>query len=159
MSDNLEIERRFLLKRMPQVEYESVSLITQIYVEEGEDTVRYRGERNATEQKFTRTIKRDLEGTLVREEIEEETTQEEFIKKAQLSNKIITKRRNVFPVGDLKWEVDNFTLFDMIIAEVELPSKDYDLDIPQSIRETMVMEVTNMSEFNNYALADNYEKV
>ena len=157
MSKHLEIERRFLLKRAPALSYESLTHITQVYVDEEGVNVRYRGETSGAERKFIRTVKTDV-SDLVREEDEEETTQEEFIKKAQASDKIITKVRSVHKDGDLKWEIDQFRFLDLIIAEVELPSEDYDLKIPKEIQDVTIMEVTGMKEFHNYTLADDYEK-
>ena len=158
MSKELEIERRFLLKRAPELEFESINQITQVYVDEDGTLVRYRGETKGGERRFTRTVKTDVKGSFVREEVESDTTQEEFIKKAQKSDKIITKIRSIYDDGKVKWELDQFRFFDLIIIEVELPSEDFKLDIPKEIMDVMIMEVTNMSEFHNYTLADDYEK-
>ena len=153
-----EIERRFLLKRMPELSCEYSNLITQFYVKENGEGVRYRGELIDGKRVYTRTIKKDIENSFAREEIEEETTQEEFIKHISNSDKIITKLRGVYDDGDVKWEIDQFKFFSLIIAEVEMPSEDYDLKIPKEISNVMIMEVTGMKEFNNFSLADSYEK-
>ena len=158
MSKHIEIERRFLLKRAPSLSLDSFTHITQVYLEEDGVDVRYRGESHGQERKFIRTVKTDIKGSLVREEDEEETTQEEFVKKAQASNRLITKVRSVYKDGELNWEIDQFRFLDLIIAEVELPKEDYDLTIPQEIQDVMIMEITGMKEFHNAVLADDYEK-
>lgn len=157
MGKHLEIERRFLLKRAPSLSFDSLTHITQFYIEEDGQNVRYRGEAHGAERKFYRTIKTDV-SDLTRVEDEEETTQEEFTKKAQGSDRIITKVRSVHKDGDLNWEIDQFRFLDLIIAEVELPSEDYELNIPQEIQDVTILEITGMKEFNNSSLADNYEK-
>ena len=159
MSKSIEIERRFLLKRAPSLSLDSFTHITQIYVEEDGQDVRYRGEAHGPDKIYTRTVKKELEGSLVREEDETESTQEEFIKKAQGSDRIITKVRSIYKDGDLNWEIDQFRFLDLIIVEVELPTKDYDLEIPQEIQDVMIMEVTGIAAFHNSVLADDYEKV
>ena len=155
MGKQLEIERRFLLKRMPVLGYEGMLDISQCYVIEDGVNVRYRGQRSAYGTKYIRTVKKDIEGSLVREEIEEEVTQEEFLKKVQESNKLVSKKRHFFKNKHL---YDNFTFIHLIIAEIEMPSKDYDLEIPEYIQKELVMEITNIPEFNNSQLADAFER-
>ena len=158
MGKQVEIERRFLLKRMPIFEYEGFLDISQCYVEEDKVFTRYRGQKGVEGLKYYRTIKDDIDGSLVREEGEEQITQEEFLKKVQESKKLISKMRYSQKNGEDTWEIDNFKFMHLIIAEIEMPSKDYDLDIPDNIKNEIVMEVTNIKEFNNAYLADSFEK-
>jgi len=155
----LEIERKFLLKRVPTKEQDSLLAIEQVYVEEDGVTVRYRGEKGEGEFSFDKTIKTDVDGSFVREEVISESTQEEYSAKAQESERVISKMRGIYNVGDDKWEIDQFRFFDLVIAEIEIPTKDYELVIPDWIKEVMIMEVTGMEEFKNENLADSYGKI
>ena len=159
MGKHLEIERRFLLKRMPVANYSSMVDISQCYVdEENGEFVRYRGQLGKGGATYFRTIKKDIEGSLVREENEEVIEKEEFIKRTQFSNKLISKKRHTIQNGDDTWEIDNFTFIHLINAEIEMPSKDYEFEIPEEIKKEIIMEITNIPEFNNSQLADGFER-
>jgi len=70
----------------------------------------------------------------------------------------IVKRRFILPTPDgLKWEIDMFVeKHHIIIAEVEMPSTLHLLDIPEFIKEVMLMEVTDKDQFLNSRLAGVY---
>lgn len=87
-------------------------------------------------------------------------TKEEYDEVVLGSNsRIISKIRTEVPCsenGGLKWEIDDFqpSYMNLIIAEVELPSKDHPLIIPDYIQKELIMEVTGMSQFTNRALSE-----
>jgi CYTH domain-containing protein len=69
--------------------------------------------------------------------------------------KLLKKIRHVYVDGDLKWEVDLFMqAATLVIAEVEIPSEDHDLLIPDFITKKMLLEVTAMKQFGNRSLAN-----
>ena len=70
----------------------------------------------------------------------------------------IKKTRIEFPLIDssgnntgLKWELDIFDNFSQIIAEIELPDIDYNLDVPT----WCVAEITNVKGVSNFDMATN----
>ena len=63
------------------------------------------------------------------------------------------KRNKV--ADNLKWEVDVFSQkCHIIIAEVEIPNEEYDLDIPDFIQKKSLLEVTGMKQFSNRSLSN-----
>jgi len=66
----------------------------------------------------------------------------------------IRKIRHIKEEGNLKWEIDFFQTCELVIAEIEIPTEDYDLKIPEYIKDNLIMEITGMKEFSNYNLAD-----
>jgi CYTH domain-containing protein len=68
---------------------------------------------------------------------------------------MLKKTRHIYIDGDLKWEVDLFSESNtLVIAEVEIQSEDYDLQIPDFITKKMLLEVTTMKQFGNRNLAN-----
>jgi CYTH domain-containing protein len=57
------------------------------------------------------------------------------------------------PVGDLTWEIDDFTGHKLVLAEVELPARDVDVEVPKWLRPHVVREVTEEEEYRNARLA------
>jgi CYTH domain-containing protein len=95
------------------------------------------------------------------DEQEKELTKAEFLSfrrrciKYPGSSKVLKKIRHVYVDGELKWEVDLFTeSATLIIAEVEIQSEDYDLQIPDFITKKMLLEVTTMKQFGNRSIAN-----
>jgi len=67
----------------------------------------------------------------------------------------IYKDRLIYNVkDDLKWEVDSFEVGDiqLVIAEIEIPSEDYKLKIPDEF--DVIMEITGIKQFSNSNLAE-----
>jgi CYTH domain-containing protein len=153
MKTELEIERKFLLKSLPFVKgFDTVLDIEQFYVK-GEPGFRVRKTtvRQTGKITYTHTIKKQLRpGTY--EETEGEITEKEFEGFKAKAYKHIEKSRYVRKEGKLKWEIDVYQ-FKLIVAEVELPKEDYPLELPQFIKEVLIMEVTKFKEFTNKSLA------
>lgn len=62
----------------------------------------------------------------------------------------VSKTRHLVKQGDLVWEIDEFHDANngLIVAEIELPSADYQFDTPDWLGE----EISNDKRYTNYAL-------
>jgi CYTH domain-containing protein len=157
----IEIERKFLLKAMPDVLPTEVVKIDQFYFKNKEgvwERVR-QWNSNLYGKRWIHTVKTKL-SDFSNEEVEKELTKKEYdeFKKRCRQNKsnsrYIKKERWIYPDGDLYWEVDLFKdKCHIIIAEIEIPSEDYDLNIPEFISKKTLLEVTGQKLFSNRSLS------
>jgi len=157
----IEIERKFLLKAMPDVLPTEVVKIDQFYFKNKEgvwERVR-QWNSNLYGKRWIHTIKTKI-SDFSNEEVEKDITKLEYeeFKKGCRENKsnsrYIKKERWIYPDGDLYWEVDIFKdKCHIIIAEIEIPSEDYDLDIPEFISKKTLLEVTGQKLFSNRSLS------
>jgi CYTH domain-containing protein len=150
METKLEKERRFLIKHLPFVKggYDKCLGIRQFY----KGKARYRVvECDDTGETFYITFKKNLEPGVC-EETEKEITRDEFVKAIGEAGSSIRKTRYVKFNGDQTWEIDIFD-FQLAIAEIELDDIDEDIEIPQFIKDVVIMEVTGMPEFSNRNLS------
>src|ERR1035437_6953170 len=159
--NNLEIERRFLLKRDPTSEYifPSISLIKQFYCTSGSrirEKRKYNG-YSLGDPKFIKADKTTISYG-VNEEIEKNLTKAEFKKLLLTATSYINKKRFVKRVDGLNWEVDIFTDLSIIIAEVELENIHQKITIPEFVSENLIMEITGMKQFSNKSLSLPYKK-
>ncbi len=115
----MEIERKFLVDKIPSLENLKSDEITQAYLSiKPEIRVRQKGD------KYYRTEKG--EGTLVREEIEYEISKEEYLDSfAKCEGRVIEKTRYYIPVNDLVIELDIYKgkHEGLIVCEIEFPSE------------------------------------
>lgn len=146
-----EIERRFLLKKEPNVVYDQILDIEQYYTPEG----RFRKQKGDTDYIYFKTNKKSIR-VGVNEEIEVEITEEAFLQAIKTATKKISKRRGVIHSNGFKWEIDNFLTNSFIIAEVEVDTLDQltEVVLPSFIEEDLIIEVTPFKEFSNYNLAN-----
>jgi len=160
---NIEIERRFLLKTIDEIELGTlcnydIKTIIQFYHLVNGQTVRYRQvSPNYGEKKYYQTIKKKID-TFTFEEDEKEISFLEFTKSiaSQTENqKVIVKRRfNYYDEKqNLKFEVDVYSNLNLIILEVELPTKETKFEIPKIISDNIIIEVTGISQFSNAELS------
>ena len=157
----IEIERKFLLKAMPDVLPTEVVKIDQFYYKNKEgvwERVR-QWNSNLYGKKWIHTIKTKI-SDFSNEEVEKDITKleyEEFKKECRQNksnSRYIKKERWIYPDGDLYWEVDIFKdKCHIIIAEIEIPSEDYDLNIPEFISKKTLLEVTGQKLFSNRSLS------
>lgn len=157
----IEIERKFLLKAMPDILPSEIIKIDQFYFKNKEgiwERVR-QYDSNVNGKKWIHTIKYRI-NEMSNEEVEKEISKKEFdkFKTKCYTNKLnarhIRKERWVYPDGDLKWEVDLFKdNYHLIIAEIEIPSEDYELNIPEFINKKSLLEVTGLKQFSNRSLS------
>ena len=162
--DKIEIERKILLKSIPNQKPVETIHIEQWYRKNKRGIwERVRScHSNVNGFYFVHTIKTRVSNM--------SNTEEEKIIKAKYFNKFvrkckesgdsryISKERLVFKDElnpDLYWEIDVFNNgHHLIIAEIEIPSEDYDLKIPNWIEKVMLMEVTGLNQFNNRNLSN-----
>jgi len=157
MSAPLEIERVYLLDRLPELPPGAVAIkIEQGYLPDGDDvTVEGRVRRKTLPdgtRKHVHTIKKGL--GLVREETERELTPEEFEPLwEQTAGRRILKTRYLVEVGAHTWEVDAFEDRELVMAEVELSRADEAVELPAWLAPRVQREVTEDPRYRNYALA------
>lgn len=146
----VEIERKFLVKKLPDNldQYESVD-IDQSYIQSEDDELRVRQEGD----KFYSTRKSG-EG-LVREEDQEEISQEEYQKLADSSDRQVKKRRYKIPVegGTIELDIYGDDLEGHAVAEIEFSDPEAALNF--SPPDWLEDEVTGLSEYTNAELAEN----
>lgn len=145
-----EIERRFLLRELPNFGDLKPSSITQAYWnDDPKNTTRVRVEDDVA----TLTLKGPKHNG-IGSEYEQPWPMEEVLQiiKECGPDKTIDKDRYVIPApNNLKWEIDAFKgrHAGLIVAEIELPSIDTPVDIPHWIDG---VEITEDKRFANSAL-------
>lgn len=150
---NYEIERRFLLEKLPNIEFDEVKMISQYY---GVDPV---GNFRVREEKYTHGFtyfitRKKYVSEGINEEDEKTIDKMEFDELKSKTNSHISKKRHILYLDNgLKWEVDSFLDFDMVVAEIEIPQIDYRLDIPEEIKSVLVEEITHRKDLSNFALS------
>lgn len=149
-----EIERKFLLRRMPRLPKGAVRTdIAQGYLpgarlQERVRRVRRRGER----PRYYRTVK--LGSGISRVEVEEEADEAIFRHLWRLTKgRRVRKLRYRVADGDLTWEIDRFRDRDLVLAEIELPAEDHEVALPDWLRDHVVRDVTGEDEYVNINLA------
>jgi CHAD domain-containing protein/CYTH domain-containing protein len=151
----LEIERKYLLKRMPAIRgLENVELleIDQGYIPGERLAERVRRTRRGGEVKYYRTVK--LGKGISRTELEEETTERIFRRLWPLTHgRRVRKRRYKIKDGGFTWEVDRFRDRRLVLCEVELPTEDTHAEPPRWLRREIVRDVTGEDEYTNINLA------
>jgi CHAD domain-containing protein/CYTH domain-containing protein len=151
---NQEIERKFLLRGMPKLPEGAVRTeIVQGYLPGQHLQERVRRVRRVGEApRYFRTVK--LGSGLTRTEIEEEADQATFRRLWSLTRgRRIRKLRFKVPDGGLTWEIDRFAGRRLVLAEIELPSEDYDVQVPDWLRDHVEREVTGDDAYVNINLA------
>lgn len=159
----LEIERKFLLKSMPDIEVSEIIKIEQYYLKNSRGIwERARScESNIHGMSYIHTIKRNV-GKGINEEDEHFLSAEEFNKfrdrcLKSIESRYIQKERWIYPhpYSDLVWEVDIFRSgHHLIVAEIEVPTKSYRLILPEFIKEKLLLEVTGLKQFSNKNLSN-----
>ena len=157
----IEIERKFLLKAIPDLKPTEVIKIKQWYLKIEGIWERARSmDSNIYGIKWVHTIKTRISDI---SNIEEEWDMskdefDDFVKRCKSSKqnaRFITKERRIYPDGELKWEVDVFSQkCHIIVAEIEIPTEDYELEIPEFIQKKSLLEVTGLKQFSNRSLSN-----
>jgi CYTH domain-containing protein len=160
---NIEIERKFLLKAIPDKTPDEVIEIFQWYLK-NDDGIWERARSCYSDIKgfyFIHTIKKNISPG-VNEEDEKYITPEEFnsfVEKCKMSqSRYISKERLVYKdKSGLKWEVDVFNNgHHLIVAEIEIPSIDFEIELPTFIKDKLLIEVTGLKQFGNRNLSNKY---
>jgi CYTH domain-containing protein len=163
----LEIERKFLLKSLPDQKADQVVQIEQFYFK-NESGVWERARSwfsSNGQKKYIHTVKKTVSKG-VNIEDEHDLTQKEFKSfkdmcyKTPDESKYIKKSRHIYKDGQLKWEIDEFNYScNLIIAEIEIPTKDYEVIIPTFLKDLILLEVTGLKPFSNRSLASKIKKI
>lgn len=149
---NYEIERRFLLSELPSIQFDTIKMISQYYGVDDIGNFRIRVENDKLNTYYITRKKFISSG--INEEDEKVVTLSEFLLKKKETNRMISKKRHIKYVGDsLKWEIDVFSDPQMIVAEIEIPYMDFDLEIPDYIKSVLVEEITDRKDLSNFALS------
>jgi CYTH domain-containing protein len=162
----LEIERKFITKSLPKIKPDDKFDIEQYY---------FKNEKGIWER--ARTYHSDISGYMyihtvkksvskgVNLEDEYEMTKDEFEKfrekcfENEIESRHISKERWIYKDVNLKWEVDVFKSgYNLIVAEIEIPHKKYDLKFPKFMEDIILLEVTGLKQFNNRSLSLKIEK-
>jgi CYTH domain-containing protein len=152
---DVEIERKFLLKRLPMAAADASSVeIEQGYLPGDKLVERLRRIRYADGgEKWFRTVKAG--NGLERVELEEEAD-------AALSRgmwpltegrRVLKRRYSIRQSDDLVWEVDEFLDRELVLAEIELPRPDTRFELPPWLQEVLDREVTGERDYSNARLA------
>ena len=157
----IEIERKFLLKAIPDLKPTEVIKIKQWYLKVDGIWERARSmDSNIYGIKWVHTIKTRISDiSNIEEEWDMDKSEfDDFVKRCKSSKqnaRYITKERRIYPDGELKWEVDVFSQkCHIIVAEIEIPTEDYELEIPEFIQKKNLLEVTGLKQFSNRSLSN-----
>ncbi|MEK6828532.1 MAG: hypothetical protein AABY15_00165 [Nanoarchaeota archaeon] len=157
--NNLEIERKFLLKNIPNFK-ESVKkiIIHQIYVDVDGKINRYRMSEDVDSSivnpnRVYHVCNKKSLSPGVFEEIESEISKDVFDSMLKKEHRSILKTRHVYEHGGLKWEIDVYHDMKLVMLEVELEDINQPITIPEVIEEQMIVEVTGQRVFSNYNLS------
>jgi CYTH domain-containing protein len=157
----IEIERKFLLKAVPDLKPTEVIKIKQWYLKVDGIWERARSmDSNIYGIKWVHTIKTRISDiSNIEEEYDMDKDEfDDFVKRcksAKQNARYITKERRIYPDGELKWEVDVFSQkCHIIVAEIEIPTEDYELEIPEFIQKKSLLEVTGLKQFSNRSLSN-----
>jgi CHAD domain-containing protein/CYTH domain-containing protein len=149
-----EVERKYLLRQAPPEALAApASEIVQGYLP-GEKLVERLRKTTAPDGtvRCFRTVK--VGSGLVRLEVEEETDPALFARLWPLTRgRRVRKRRHVVREGNLAWEVDVFTDRALVLAEVELPGPEVEVQPPPWLAPYVEREVTGEAAYVNAALA------
>jgi CYTH domain-containing protein len=157
----IEIERKFLLKSLPNKLPDQSVEIEQYYLKNKSgiwERSRYWKSTNG-DVKYIHTIKKNISKGV---NIEDEylMSEKEFLNfkdlcfNKKIESKHIKKVRHIYNDGELFWEVDEFKAdYHLIIAEIEIPKKSYKINIPDYINDVLLLEVTGLKQFNNRSLS------
>ena len=148
----LEIERKYLLQSMPQLPATARAYrMEQGYFADEPGRLRRTRAPDGTVT-YTHTVKKGV--GLVRQESERELTLDEFKSLwPRTAGCRLTKTRTKVPEGNLVWEIDDYDALDLVLAEVELPTADTKVTVPDWLAPHLIREVTGEPEYGNYKLA------
>jgi len=152
--EDLEIERKFLLREFPEIPAEDVETLE---VEQGwlpgeRLLERLRRTRSAAGETLFRAVK--LGRGVSRIEIEEATDPVVFEHLWPLTEgRRVRKTRFRIMAGESVWEIDRFHDRDLVLAEIELTDAEAEVVIPAWLSGLIVREVTDEPKYLNVNLA------
>ena len=151
---NVEIERKYLLRALPQMPAPvDVLEIDQGYLPGTKilERLRRQTSRDGTTRYF-RTIKFGM--GVERTELEDETDRRTFEQMWPVTEGArVRKRRYIVANGADHWEIDEFTDRTLALAELEIDRADAKIAFPDWLTSVLVREVTDEKEYTNRSLA------
>ena len=160
LKSGAKIERKFLLKGLPDVLVCQRFLYETVYLITGDPEVRLRkvtslADGATARPTFSLAVK--FGNGIVRTEFLNDAPQELFEERAKQGYPILVKVRYKFWYYGLAWEIDDFDETfrgkEFYMAEVELEHKDQRIYFPYWLEKLIVKEVTNDPLYNNKNLA------
>ncbi len=158
---NVENEHKYLMKNMPKANPSEILHIIQWYGQYQGENVRLRKiiaeGSSATKYEFIKKVKTEAGKNLEHQILVGMPTQDQvndFVKKA---TRQIMKTRHIFPTDAGKFEVDVFNTVHLIIGELEVAVLEDVVTLPDFIQNEIIMEVTYLSGFSNYDLAETFK--
>lgn len=149
----LEIERKYILKNVPQkISWDRVISIKQYYITHFKMQYRLRVVSENGEKEYFQTTK-EFVSPGVNFEDEITITRKEFQRLLRPKISFLEKTRYIKKVGKLKWEVDEYKDMKLVTAEIELPDLAHPFHTPNFIKKELITEVTAIKEFSNKNLA------
>ena len=152
-----EIERRFVLKKIPIIKFDHIYDIRQYYIKDGDLVKRLRYQFDTlpnTDKSSTLEYLHKIQtghGQFI--EVFEDITMDQYHDLAKKAFKCLTKKRCVHECDGLKFEIDCIDGIELVMLEVELDHIDQPITFPDAISKEIVGEVTGIKGFNNFALS------
>jgi adenylate cyclase len=149
---DVEIERKYLLSRMPRMRGARRQDIIQGYLPGTNIRERVRAISSANGKQYFRTLK--VGSGMVRTEVEEEIGVDLFQKLWRLTRgRRIRKRRYLVETENGTWTIDKFKDRSLYLAEIELEDEHAEISIPTWLKDIIVSDVTDDPSYTNSALA------
>jgi len=161
--ENLEIERKFILKGVPAFPNEenlTKLMIHQIYVTVDGRNKRFRKTYNVStgESIYHECMKKKLSHGVFEEN--EKLIEESMLNEMEaLPHRAISKTRYVYQENGLKWEIDDYENIALVTLEVELDDINQEIKIPNCIEDWIITEVTGLDGFSNYNMSSEVDGV
>ena len=131
-------EFKFLLKRMPVLNYEKNYQVGICYIGE----VEYNG----------KTTEKGFEGFKISKNVKTVIDQGDFVSQWNISERKVMKMTRLVNVDETNWIIDKYDMLDLVIARTEHDYK----SIPKQIEDVLLIEVTDNNKFDDRFLADNF---
>ena len=144
--EEIEIERKWLLKACPGLDYDQVIQIEQYY----KDWLRYRRQHDGIGEFFF-CIKKERLSHGVNRETWQDCTKEDFYHNYPQDEKPIKKTRYVLEYEGHNIEIDTFEN-GLVMMEIDVKSLSEPIQIPQIIHAQIEKEVTGDPDYSNYQL-------
>jgi len=152
--ENLEIERRWIIKHLPDLKFDDLLHIKQYYTPHG----RFRKSFNGSAFTYYHTVKKTISPG-VNEEIENTITPFEFEAAIRNATSFITKHRYKYKHDGLVYEFDGMFFEDnkdiptFWVLEIELKHINQPIDMPDYIKNVIIKEITGDKAFSNFTLS------
>jgi CYTH domain-containing protein len=154
---NIEIERRWLLKRKPKVDYDDRLDIVQLYGSNSRGNFRLRKSYSNKEKicRYYLTTKKKLSyGTFA--ELDQEITADSYKRRVRANRELksISKRRFILYHKDLKYEIDMYNSISLVVLEIELLNIHMPIKLHRKVSREIIMEITGIEELSNYRMSE-----